>query len=96
MFKTGVTQKFIADLSITQHVIANYKLIYSYYNNYSKYQTGLREVLPSYGKDSLLMPLNDGFLKLNNIWYTSDLGFNLISTILLGGKRVEMWLQITD
>ncbi len=96
MFETSVTRKIIADLGTTQYLITNRKLIRDYYDDYSKYQTGSGEVLPSYGKDTLLMPLDNGFLKLSDIWYVPDLGFNLISTIQLGEKMVEMWLQTTD
>ncbi len=96
MFETGLTRKIIADSSTTQHLIANRKLIRDYYNNYSEYQTGSREVLPSYGKDPLLLPLDNGFFKSANVLYSSDLGFNLISTIQLGKKRVQIWLQTTD
>lgn len=49
--------------------------------------------MPFYGKDTPLLPLDNGFLKLTNVWYDPDLGFNLISTIQLGEKGVEMWLQ---
>lgn len=83
-------------MGITQHLIANRKLIHDYYDNYLEYQTGSGEVLLSYGKDTLFMPLDNGFLKLNNVWYAPDLGFNLVSTIQLGEKRVEMWLQTTN
>ncbi len=89
MFETGITQKIIVDLGITQHLIANCKLICDYYENYSKYQTRSGEILPSYEKN---MSLDNGFLKLSNVWYTLDLGFNLISTIQLRKKGVEMWL----
>ncbi len=42
------------------------------------------------------MPLDNGFLKLSDVQYAPDLGFNLISTIQLGKKGVEMWLQTID
>ena len=96
MFETGVTRKIIADSGTTQHLIANRDLIRDYYDDYSEYQTGSGEVLPSYGKGTLLLPLDNGFLKLSNVWYAPDLGFNLISTIQLGEKGVEMWLRTTD
>ena len=89
MFETGVTRKIIADLSSTQHLIAKRNLISDYYDNYSKYQTGSEEVLPSYEKNTLLLPLNNGFLRLTNVWYTWNLGFNLISTIQLGEKGLR-------
>ena len=96
MFETGVTRKIIADSGTTQHLIANRELICDYYDDYSEYQTGSGDVLPSYGKGTLLLPLDNGFLKLTNVWYAPDLGFNLISTIQLGDKGVEMWLRTTD
>ena len=96
MFETGVTQKIIADLGTTQHLITNRDLICDYYDDYSEYQTRSRKVLPSYAKSTLLLPLDKSFLKLNNIWYAPDLGFNLISTIQLGEKEVEIWLKTTD
>ena len=96
MFETGVTRKIIADSGTTQHLIANRDLIRDYYDDYSEYQTGSGEVLPSYGKGTLLLPLDNGFLRLTNVWYAPDLGFNLISTIQLGEKGVEMWLRTTD
>ena len=42
------------------------------------------------------MLLDNGLLKLSDVWHAPDLGFNLISTIQLGEKRVEMWLRTTD
>lgn len=67
IFKTGITQKVIADLSIIQYFITNHDLIHNYYNNYLEYQTRSREVLPFYRKNTLLLPLNNGFLKLTNV-----------------------------
>ena len=96
MFETGVTQKLIADSGTIQHLIANRNLIRDYYDDYSEYQTGSGEILPSYRKSTLLLPIDNGFLKLTNVWYAPDLGFNLISTIELGEKEVEIWLQIID
>ena len=81
MFETGIIQKNFAHSSTTQYLIANCKLICNYYDDYSKYQTGLGEVLPSYRKDTLLLLFDNGFLKLTNVWYTPNLGFNFISTI---------------
>lgn len=92
MFETGVTWKIIADLSITQHFITDCNIIYNYYNNYLEYQTGSREILLSYRKNILLLPFDNSFSKLSNIWYTPDLGFNLISIIWLDKKGVKMWL----
>lgn len=96
MFETGVIYKIIVDLGITQHLIANCELIRDYYNNYSEYKTRSGEVLTSYRKDTLFMPLDNSFLKSTNVWYTPDLGFKLISTIQLGKKEIEMWLQTTN
>lgn len=96
MFETGVTRKTIADSGTTQHLIANLNLIRHYYDDYSEYQIGSGEVLPSYGKGTLFLPLDNGFLKLASVWYAPDLGFNLISSIQLGKKGVEMWLRTTD
>ncbi len=96
MFETGFTRKIIADSGTTQHLIANCKLICDYYDDYSEYQTGSGEVLPSYWKGNLLLPLDNGILKLTNVWYTPDLGFNLISTIQSGEEGVGMWLRTTD
>ena len=95
-FETGLISKIIADSGITQYLIANRKLIREYYDDYSEYQTGSEEVLPSYGKGTLFLPLHNGFLKLANVWYAPDLGFTLISTIQLGEKRVEIGLRTTD
>lgn len=81
MFETSVTWKIIADLGIRQHVIANGDLIYDYYDNYSEYQTESKEVLLSYEKGTLLLPLDNDFLKLTNVWYALNLDFNLISII---------------
>ena len=61
-----------------------------YYDNYSESQTGSGEILPLYGKGTLVLTLDNGFLKLANVWYTPDLSFNLISTIQLGKKKFEM------
>lgn len=35
-----------------------------YYEDHSEYQTGSEEVLPFYGKGTLLLPLDHGTLKL--------------------------------
>ncbi len=96
MFETGLTRKSIANSDTKQHLIANRELIHDYYVDYSVYQTGSKEVLPSYGKGNLLLRLDNGFLKLANDWYAPDLGFNIISTIQLGEKGIEIWLQTTD
>lgn len=47
-------------------------------------------------KDTTLLLLNNFCLKLTNVWYSPNLDFNLISTIQLGKKRVEMCLQTID
>ncbi len=90
MFETGFIREIFADSGTTPHLIPNRELICDYYDDYSEYQTGLREVLPSYGKGTLFLPLDNGFLKLANIWYFPDLDFELISTIQLDEKRMEM------
>lgn len=81
MYKTGVTQKIITDSGIIQHLIANSDFIYDYYSNYLEYQTRFGKILLFYGKNNLLLPLDNNFLKLNYIWYTANHGFNFISTI---------------
>lgn len=96
MFETRVTWKIIADIDNTQHLIANCKLICDHYDDYWKYQTGSGEILPLYRKYSLLLPLDNNFLKLTIVWYAPKLDFNLINTIQLGEKMVEMWLKTTD
>ncbi len=96
MFETGFTRKIIADSGTIQHLIANCELIRDYYDNHSEYQTGSVEVLSSYRKGTLILPLANSFLKLANVWYAQDLSFNLIRTIQLGEKGFEMWLQTTD
>ena len=96
MLEIGITRKTIADSGTTKHLSANCQLICDYYDDYSEYQTGSREVLPLYGKDTLFLSLDNGFLKLANVWYIPDLDFNLIRTIQLDEKGVEMWLQTTD
>ncbi len=63
MFETGLTRKIITDSGTTQHFIANRELIRDYYDYYSKYQTGSREILPSYGNGTPILPLDNGFLK---------------------------------
>lgn len=50
----------------------------------------LAAYLPSYGKGTFLLLLNNGFLKLTNAWYAPDLDFKLISTISARQKGVEM------
>ncbi len=45
MFGTSFIRKIIADSDTTQHLIANGKLISDYYDDYSEYQTGSKEVL---------------------------------------------------
>lgn len=96
MFEIGITQKIIADSGTTHYLIANRELMRDYYDDYSEYQTRSREVLSSYGKSTLLLPLDNRFLKFTNVWYAPDVGFNLISIIQLGEKGVKMWLRTTD
>ncbi len=96
MLETCITRKIIVDSGTIQHLIANCRLIRDYYNNYSEYQTGSGEVLPSYGKGTSFLSFDNRFLKLANVWYTPDLGFNLSRTIQLDKKGVEMWFQTTD
>ena len=81
IFRTGVIQKMITDSGSTQYLIVDRKLIRNYYNDYLEYQIELGEFLHSYGKNILLLPLDNGFYMLFNIWYASDLGFKFISTI---------------
>lgn len=45
----------IADLGTTQYLIATHNLICDYYHDYLEYQTGSGKVLPSYGKNTLLL-----------------------------------------
>lgn len=96
MFGTSATWNIIADSGITQYFITDRNLIQDYYYNYSEYQTESRRILPSYEKDTLLFALDNDFFKLANVWYASNLGFKLISTIELGEKRVKRWLWTTD
>ncbi len=96
MLETGITGKIIADLGTAKHLIANCQLIRDYYDDYSEYQTGSREAFPSYRKGTSFLPFDHGFLKLANVWYIPDLGFNLIRTIQLDKKEVEMCLRTTD
>lgn len=67
MFETRVTQKIIIDLDITYHLIAKCNFIYNYYDNYSKYQTGLGKVLLFYRESTILLIFDNGFLKITNI-----------------------------
>ena len=69
------------DFGTTLNFIASCQPIHDYYGNYLEYQTGSREALPKYEKNILLLPLNNEFLKLFNVWFLSDLDFNFISTI---------------
>lgn len=96
MFETCVTQKIIIDSGITQYLITIRNLIHDNYDNYIEYQTEFKKVLLFYGKDTLLLLLNNSFSKLSNIWYAPDVSFNLISIIQLGEKKIEIWLQIID
>lgn len=81
MFETGASQKIILDSGTIQHLITYCEYIQDNYDDFSEYLTGLRKVLPSYEKSTLLLPLDNDFFSLTNVWYTQDLGFNLISTI---------------
>lgn len=96
MSGTNTPSQIIADSGTIEHLIANRDLIQDYYEDYSEYQTGSGEVLPSYGKGILSLPLDHGTFKLLDVWYAPDLGFNLVSTIQLGKKGVEMWLRTPD
>lgn len=67
ILKTKITQEMIVDFNTKQHFINNYNLIYDYYNNNLEYETRFEEVLPSYKINNLLLPFNNGFLKLTNV-----------------------------
>lgn len=41
--------------------------MYDYYDNYSKYQTRLKEILKLYRKSVFLLLVNNSFLKLTNV-----------------------------
>lgn len=96
MADTSHIRKIIADSGTTQYLIANRDLIRDYHDNYSEYQTGSGEFLPSYGKGTLRLPLDNGSLTLLDTWYAPGLGYNLISTNQLGKKGVERWLRTAD
>ena len=78
------------DSGTMQHFIANWYLTRDYYDDYLKYQTGSGKVLLLYKKGIFFLLLDNGFLKLTNVWYAPDLGVNLMSTIQLGEKDVEI------
>lgn len=97
IFEIGLIQRVIADSGIIKHFIPNCKLICNYYDNYLEYQTGSRNVLRSYEKITVFLPLDNRFLNLANVWwYAPDLAFNLISTIVFGEGEVEMGLETID
>ncbi len=78
MFETGLIRKIIVDSDTTQYFIANRELIRDYYDDYSEYQTRSGEILPSYRKDTLLLPFDNDFFKLA----ISDILHNWASTLL--------------
>ena len=86
-------KKLVLDSGTTAHLIANKDLIQGYYEDFEQYQTGSGKLLSSYGKGTLPMALDEGNLTLLNVYYAPDLGYNLISTILLGRKGVEVFLR---
>lgn len=67
MSGTNTLTSIIADSGTTRHLIANKAFIQDYYDDYSEYQTGSGEVLPSYGKGVLSLPLHNGTLKLLDV-----------------------------
>ena len=87
------SSKFILDSGTTAHLIANKDLIHNYYEDFEQYQTGSGECLPSYGKGKLFIPLDGTNLAVNDVLYAPDLGYNLISPMLLGCKGVETYLH---
>ena len=89
----GPPSKFILDSGTTAHLIANKDLIHNYYKDFEQYQTGSGKCLPSYGKGKLFIPLDSANLAVNNVLYAPDLGYNLISPMLLGCKGVEIYLR---
>ena len=88
----GLPNKFILDLGTTVHLIANKDLIHDYYKDFEQYQTGSGKCLLSYGKGKLFIPLDSVNLAINDVLYTPDLGYNLISPMLLSCKGVKMYL----
>ena len=88
--------KICIDSGTTAHLISNREFIQKYYEDYSVYQTGSGEELPSYGKGTLDLPMDNGSLTLVDVFYAPDLGFKLLSTILLGNKGVEVYLRETS
>ena len=85
--------KFILDSGTTAHLIANKDLIHNYYEDFEQYQTGSGKCLLSYEKGKLFIPLDGANLAVNDVLYTPDLGYNLISPMLLGRKGVETYLR---
>lgn len=96
MFETSITRKIIVHSSTTQHLITNCGPICDHYDNNLDYQTGWKMILPSYGKDTLPIPLDNSFLDLANVCFFPNIGFNLINTVQLGKKEIKMWLQTTN
>ena len=86
-------KKLVLDSNTTAHLITNKNLILSYYKNFEHYQMSSGELLSSYSKGTLLIALNEGNLTFLNVYYALDLSYNLISTILLGRKGVEVFLH---
>lgn len=84
--------KLILDSRTTAHLIANKELILGYYKDFEQYQTGSGELLLSYDKGIIQILLDNSNLTLLNVYYASDLRCNLISTILLGKKGIEIFL----
>ena len=88
--------KICIDFGTTAHLIFNRDFIQNYYEDYKVYQTGSGEELSSYGKGTLYLPMNGGNLTLIDVYYAPNLGFNLLSTVLLENKGVEMYLRVTN
>ena len=88
--------KICIDFETTAHLISNRDFIQNYYENYKVYQTGSGEELSSYNKGTLYLPINNGNLTLIDVYYASNLGFNLLSIVLLRNKDVEIYLRVTN
>ena len=95
--------ELLLDSGATAHIICNKHLFKegAFRSETGFLETGSGEVLPTEGKGSLLIPLDDGKgrftdLILTDVLYASRLKFNLISTRKLGKKGIATHLMEDD
>ena len=92
--------KVIIDSGATSHIFANKDLIFDYKPNPSFVETGSGELLKCPGQNKVKIDMEgpDGITEVvvENIIWCPELGYNLLSTISLSRRGIEVFLRSQD